>query len=123
MPLNSGKWSRKRKIDHGDDWQSLYMHPQPTSRGSVGEACSSEVREAAGSGGTEGAGALQSSGAGDFSTAAAGRGEGGEDEGATGVAAGVKLDGGETGMNPLQDSSALLPDPAHLSHYKLVKLL
>ena len=93
------------------------MHPRPTARGTGGAACSSAVQEATGSR-EEGASALQGSGAGNLSSVPAGR-----DEGAFGVEAGVgKLSGGKISMN-VRNVSALLPDPAHLPHYKLVKLL
>ncbi|KAG0713984.1 5-phosphohydroxy-L-lysine phospho-lyase [Chionoecetes opilio] len=126
MPHNSGKWSRKRKIDHRSDWQPVYMHPRHTPRAAAGESstatqpCSSTVREDALSG-VEDASSGSGIGVSDFSESARKGGGGeGEDEG-FGVAAGGKLRGGETSMNS-QDTSALLPDPPHLPHYKLVKL-
>lgn len=99
------------------------MHPRPTARGTAGVPCSSAVREATESR-EQGASAFPGSGTGGFSSVPAGRGEGeeGGDEGAFGVAAGGKLSGSKIGMNA-RNSSALLPDPAHLPHYKLVKLL
>ncbi|XP_045121103.1 5-phosphohydroxy-L-lysine phospho-lyase-like isoform X1 [Portunus trituberculatus] len=121
MPLHSEKWSRKRKIDHGSEWRPLYMHPRPTTRATGGAACSSAVLEASGSR-DEGASALQGSGAGHLSSVPAGRDEEAGDEGAFGVAAaGGKLSGGKININ-VRNASALLPDPAHLPHYKLVKL-